>query len=108
MANALVARHAVVFTFMITALYTQQATGGTFQLAELDASPEVCYCPIEGSMQLFHACVLGLETLCVRLQPLFNVSNTAVDEMIQVLPKVRDPFRVVNLLPGLGPIPGVT
>ena len=90
--NALVTRHAVVVAFMKTALYTKQVTGGTLRVAELDAGPEVHHCAIEGSAQLFYAFVLRLETLCIRFQPLFNVSNTEVDEMIQVVSKVRDPF----------------
>ena len=105
--NALVTRHAIVAAFMKTAPYTEQVTGGTLRLAELDAGPDIYHCAIKGSTQLFDVCVLGLETLCIRLQPLFNVSNTEVDEMIQVVPKVRDPFRVVNLLPALGRIPRV-
>jgi hypothetical protein len=58
--------------------------------------------------RLVHARILCLETLCVQLQPLIDVSNTEVDKMREVLLKIRNPFRVVNLLPGHSPIPGVT
>jgi hypothetical protein len=103
--NATVTRQAIVGAFMKTASNTKQVTLGTFRLAELNAGPEIYHCVVEGSAQLFHARVIGLETLCVRLEPLFNMSNTEIDEVGQVLHEVRDPFRVLNLLPCPRPIP---
>ena len=65
--NAVVARQAIVVAFMKTALYAKQITVLTFRLAKLDAGPEIYHCAIECSAELFHACVLCLETLCVQL-----------------------------------------
>jgi hypothetical protein len=93
--------------FMKRTLYTKQVTVVTFRPTELHAGPEIYYCVVESLSEFFHACVLGKETLCVQLQPLVNVSNSKVDQMSQMLPKFRDPFRVVNLLPGPRSIPRV-
>jgi hypothetical protein len=105
--DAIVICQAIVDAVVKTTSNTKQVTLGTFRLAELDAGPEIYHCTVERPAQLFHACVLDLEALCVRPQPLFNMSNTEVDKTSQVLPKVGDPFRSVSLLPVCGPIPGV-
>jgi hypothetical protein len=73
--NALVTHQAIVVAFMKKALYAKRITAGALQPAELDASPEVYHCVVERPAQLFHACMLGLETLYVRLQPLIYVGD---------------------------------
>jgi hypothetical protein len=65
-----------VVAFVKTALGAKQVTASTLRLAELYAGPEVYHCVVERSTQLFDACMLGLETLYVRLQPLVDVGNT--------------------------------
>jgi hypothetical protein len=104
--DAIVTRQTIVVLFMESALYAKQVACGTLRLAEPDAGTKVYHRAVDCSAQFFNASILGLETLCVRLHPLFDVSNTEVDEMSQVLPEVRDPFRVINVLPGPRPIPG--
>jgi hypothetical protein len=52
--------------------------------------------------------MLGLEALHIGLQPFIDVGNTQVNETSQVILKVRDPFRVVDMLPGSKSIPRVT
>jgi hypothetical protein len=103
-----VTRQAIVVSLVKAALDTEQIAGGTPRPAELDTGTEFYHCIVERLTQLFHACVLGLETLCVRFQPFIDVGNAKVDKMGEVLPKVRDPFRVANLLSGCGSVPGVT
>jgi hypothetical protein len=73
--DALVARQAIVVAVMKTALDAKQVTGSTLRPTELYACSEVNNRAVERSPQLFNACVLGLETLCVRLQPFVNVRN---------------------------------
>jgi hypothetical protein len=73
--NTLVTRQAIVVALMKAALDTKQIAGGTLRPAKLDASMEVHDCTVERSIQLFHARVLGLETLCVRFQPLIDMVN---------------------------------
>jgi hypothetical protein len=46
------------------------------RLAKLNAGPEVDHRTVERSAQIFDAGVLGLETLNVRLEPFFDMSNT--------------------------------
>ena len=74
--NALVTSQAIMVAFVKTALYAKQITVGTLRLAELDAGPEVYHGVIERSAQLLDACMLSLETLYVRLEPLVDVGNT--------------------------------
>ena len=93
---------------MKAALDTKEVASGTFRPAESNASTEVYHCTVERFAQLFLACILGLETLCVQFQPLIDVGNALIDKVGQVLLKVRDPFCVVNLLSICGQTPGVT
>jgi len=50
----------------------------------------------------------GLESLYIRLQPLINVGRAQIDKLGQILGKIGSPFRVVDLLPGIVPLPGLT
>ena len=74
-ANALVTRQAIVVAFMKAALDTKEVAGGTFRPAESNASTEVYHSTVERFAQLFLACILSLETLCVQFQPLIDVGN---------------------------------
>ena len=74
--NALVTRQAIVVAFVKTALYAKQVTSATLRLAELNAGPEIDHCVVECSPQIFDACMLGLETLYVRLKPCLDMGNT--------------------------------
>jgi hypothetical protein len=74
--DALVTRQTIVVAFMKTALYAKQVTGGALRSAQLDACPEVDHRTVERPAQIFDACMLGLETLCVRLEPFVDMGNT--------------------------------
>ena len=69
-------RQAIMLAIMETALYANQIASGALRPAELDACPEVYYGVVERPAQIFDACMLGLETLYVRLEPLVNMGNT--------------------------------
>ena len=69
-------RQAIVVAFMETALYANQVASCALRPAELDACPEVYYRAVERPAQIFDACMLGLETLYVRLEPFVDMGNT--------------------------------
>jgi hypothetical protein len=74
--DALVTRQTIVVAFMETTLYAKQVTGGALRPAQLDACPEIDHRTVERSAEIFDTCVLGLETLCVRLEPFVYMGNT--------------------------------
>jgi hypothetical protein len=106
--NAIMARQAIVTAFMQTALDAEEVAGSTLRPAKLDAGSEIYDSTVKCSAQLFDAGIPGLESLCIRLQPLIDSSCAQVNKVSQILRKIGNPFRVVDVLPGIGLVPGLT
>jgi len=102
------ARHAVVTAFVQTALDAEEFTVSTLRSANLDAGSQIYDSTIKCSAQFFDAGIPRLESLCIRPQPFLDVSYTQVDKVGQILRKIGDPFRVVDVLPCIFPVPGLT
>jgi len=101
-------RHAVVTAFVQTALDAEEVTVSTLRSANPDAGSQIYDSTVKCYAQFFDAGIPCPESLCIRLQPFIDASCTQVDKVGQILRKIGDPFRVVDMLPSIFPVPGLT
>jgi len=101
-------RHAVVTAFVQTALDAEEFTISTLRSANPDAGSQIYDSTVKCYAQFFDSGISRFEPFCIRLQPFTDASCTQVDKAGQILRKIGDPFRVVDVLPCIVPVPGLT
>jgi hypothetical protein len=102
------AREAIVAAFVQAALDAKQVTRRALGSAKLDGGSEIYHSAIKSPPQFFDTGVGRLESLSIQLQPLIDPGRTQVYKVGQIMRKAGNPFRVVDVLPSICPVPRLT